>query len=117
MDINNSSNYLSEKSEQWIEDNLELVHKAGDDKDWFIKLISELENDKELKGNDKILIYDDIRRNYWHDEHRFGINYTGSAFFGGVFERQKFEQRFCLEVLDLPNYFEKDPYFIFIIIF
>ena len=90
MDINNSSYYLSEKSEHWIEDNLELVRKAGDYEQCFKKLISELEHDKNLKGNDKILIYDDIRRNYWHDEHRFGINYTGDLFFGGVFERQKF---------------------------
>ena len=80
----NKNQDLCKKSEQWIKDNFELVNKAGYDEEWFKKLINKLENDKELIGNEKILIYDDIRRNLWHDEQRF------SRFFGGVFESQMF---------------------------
>lgn len=86
----NKNQDICKKIEQWIKDNFELVNKASYDKQSFKNLINKLENDKELIGNEKILIYDDIRRNLWHDEHIYGINYNGSHFFGGVFERQVF---------------------------
>ena len=92
-DINNNrSNYLCEKSARWIKDNRELVDTAKYNESKFEELINRLEQDNVLEENSEYIdVYDDIRRNCWHDEHRFGINYKSSGFFGGIFERQMYD--------------------------
>ena len=93
-DINdNSSNYFCEKSKKWINDNRDLVYEAKSNEWEFAALINKLEFDNNLKNNEKVFIYDDICKNYWHNEHRFEINvdYESFNFFGGIFERQMYD--------------------------
>ena len=42
---------------------------------------------------EKVFIYDDICKNYWHNEHRFAIDVdrVHYVFLDGIFERQMYD--------------------------
>jgi len=83
----NSSNSQLDKlseTENWIEENLELVNLAKTNESAFHELL------KKLTDEGKVSIYDDISLGYWNRENKFGACHDETKFYG-IFECQQYD--------------------------
>ena len=86
-----SSDFLYEKSELWIKNNIELINKARTDKESFAKLIKKLSDDTNLKTGENVLVYKDICIQYWGPNQRFGITCDDVNFLSDIWECDTFD--------------------------